>query len=483
MKKEYQHYREKFEDYLLGNLSPDEKKEMEEHLASCDECRREMEKEKRLLELFQTMERKSAPVILRERALDFARKQKEKESGWKARLGAILTLPRLKIITGAAALALLVFWSVQIIRAPRPLEKQPSRDSRDKRALATGIEAYRVRSDEYKTKRAASEITVINEDLKRESELSAAPAPEISQKGIMKEAPGEEARALQAKSSITAARRGSIRESSFKKEADKNSSEAALDLKMKDSLADHPDITERLKNYGAVKIYPLGGEIQSQHKRYGFTLSHDEFKRFEKETENSSIRIVSVKPILAGVSSMESKGTATSREESTQQIVRFYSDQQEGQAVLNAPSKHAESISPKSASAKPAKSGKDEKAAESKYTVQDASALPATTPFQTSTGLAATNGFYSESAPVQEQRINAPQQPPAQYTEVPEISIESSKPLDKEWDRVGLPLVKTQDFEDSSSPTQERTQRSPSSNRLTTDESLVYVEIEVEPEK
>lgn len=475
-------FREKFEDYLLGLLSPLEKKNLEAHLASCGDCQQEFEKEKKLLGLFQSMERKPAPEVLRQRVLDFAQKQKEK-GDWKGRLSAILTWPRLRMLTGAAALALLAFWCVQIVRAPRPLEKPPVKVSQDTRSMALRMEAPKEKSAELKSKASYLEIMDKNEDISQESPVLSSPAPEISKKAVFKEEMAEGFIPAPSRSPISLRGGKLVGEGRLDDKTDRDMDETALNFKRRTGVAGYLDITERLKAFGASQISHLE-KLDSEPNRYAFAISYGEFERFKKEIENTNIRIVNVKPFVVAGSVLEAKRGETLLLRQTQQVDSFYSQQPQPQFASRAAQPAAESIAPKSASQRPVMKGNKEMETEFRYIPKDAPTLPSVTASPSPSGSIVTNGIQAQAPQKQQESLSSLTQiQPSEYNELIKKDIGQRKSGDTAWHTDSVFRDKGQIMDVSSSPTIIQTQDGTLRNRLTNEESLVYVEIEVEPDK
>ena len=103
------HIKDSFDAYLSGGLSPSDKERIEEHLASCESCRRALENEKRIIALLGSMEPASAPEALRQNVMRRLREEPSATPSFFRRLAEVFTLPRLRILSGVAALAILVF--------------------------------------------------------------------------------------------------------------------------------------------------------------------------------------------------------------------------------------------------------------------------------------------------------------------------------------------------------------------------------------
>jgi hypothetical protein len=476
-------FRENFEDYLLGKISSLEKKNLEAHLTSCGDCRRELEGEKKILVLFQSMERKPAPEILRQRALDFAQRQKEAGAGWKVRLHAILTLQRLKVLTGAAALALLLFWCVQIIRAPRPLEKSPMKVSQDTHSLGLRTEAPMERSTDLKSKAIVPEITDRNEDISQASPAPASPAPEISKKGVFKEGPDEGVMPVQSKSSPSITDEKLVQERRVDEKNNWDMDTTALNLKKKIGKDGYLDITERLKAFSAVQISQLEKDKDSSPDRYAFAISYSEFERFKKETENTNIRIVSVKPLTVSDSLLKAKREVTSQIQQTQKVDSFYSQQPEPKSAARAAQPAEEGIARKSTSQKPVMKGKKEMEPEYQYILKDAPTLTSAAASQTPAGSISINGAQPQAPQKGREQAAFFDQPPVQT--VDNIQRDNLEYKAGDSAKLASPVSgeSGQIMDDFTSPTTIEAQEQMLRNRLTSDESLVYVEIQVEPDK
>jgi hypothetical protein len=483
MNTQCENFREKFEDYLMGFLSPEESKNLEAHLASCGDCRLEMEKEKRLLGLFQSMERKSAPGILRRNVLDFAQKQKTSTKGWKGFLSGILTLPRLKILTGAAAMVIIVFWCIQIIRAPRPLQKSSVSESRDKRSMELKEQAPDTDFAGLKSEETRLGVTDKDEDAMSNIPAPSSPASEIPSKGGLPQDTSEGLAAATLKSPKPPSGEMLSMENRRIAKTDLSMTEDSLDLKMKAGKAGGADITERLKEFGAMQISQPGMEKGAGSNRYAFAVSYREFERFKKETDNTNIRIINVKPLISRGFPREAKKAAPVETALYKLNDSAPSQQPQAQNPFSASQPVGEAVASKAARPSSSMPSRSEMESQPLHVQQDS-------PVQSLSGASPTppviivNGSVQTVMPQEQQKqveYIEPQPAPSQnffYQDV--IQRRTGETVDHERD---ISSKREQFVDYISSPTTVQAQEMGLRSRLTNEDNLVYVEIEVEPDQ
>jgi mycothiol system anti-sigma-R factor len=276
MKMDCQHFRDKFEAYLAGMLSRDEKSTMENHLETCPECRQALEREKSLLTLLRSIEHQPAPDVLRQRVMNRLRRESSAKPSIFESIGRFLTLSRVRILTGAAAAVLLIFIGVRIFSPPgRPRVSMP---------LYNTDESYKPSPDD-----ALSPSS---------TELSAS-LPAMGEKAVkaeefdepVKSIPHFEAKPLREKDLY-----GKNGLSLSPLATMEGIQEDKSDLKTETA-----SIEEQLETIGAEQIKKLE-EDESGAVQYAFLISQDRFEMFKKISSEKNIRIVKAELLKRDIS-------------------------------------------------------------------------------------------------------------------------------------------------------------------------------------
>ena len=110
--------REKIDLFLQGELTPEEAELVEKHASSCPECGEILRRERAIRAMFQSMEKSPAPEALRIGVMKQLRAEAGSGEGFRDKIGSLFTLPRLTILTGAAAALLMVFWGIRLLHPP-----------------------------------------------------------------------------------------------------------------------------------------------------------------------------------------------------------------------------------------------------------------------------------------------------------------------------------------------------------------------------
>lgn len=93
VKSDHEYYKKLLMGLVDGELSDEEKKELESHLSKCSECRRELQEFKKMKEVMKTMKYKEPPDELWERYWTGIYNRLERGFGWiLLSIGAIILL-------------------------------------------------------------------------------------------------------------------------------------------------------------------------------------------------------------------------------------------------------------------------------------------------------------------------------------------------------------------------------------------------------
>jgi len=258
MKEQCRHFKEQIEAYLAGDLPPEDKRILEEHVSSCEACRRELEAEQKILGLFQSLEKHPAPEALRTGVMEQIHKTAAPRKTLLQSLDRIFSLPRIRVLTGAVAALLLVFWGIRMFHPPDRTEK-PAPVDLDRREKFRGDYSYNREAKGLEERKAGSPAA---DTLRYE-------------KKDMGQASAE------------------LRDNKEKIMASPPASQAQYGI-MKNEKAGFaaPSVEERLKVIGAVQIKKLD---ESRGVQYAFFISQQDFDNMQNNTSLKNIRILKVR--------------------------------------------------------------------------------------------------------------------------------------------------------------------------------------------
>jgi len=261
MKEQCRHFKEQIEAYLLQDLPSGEKRILEEHLSSCEECRMDLEAEKKILGLFQSLEKHPAPETLRTRVMEHIQKSSAPRRTLVQSLDRIFSLPRIHVLTGAVAALLLMFWVIRLFHPPVRTEQPAPGDAAGREIIhedysynreAKGLEERKAGSPAAGTLRyEKKDMNLESAELRDKKEkIMASPPASLAQNGIME---NEKA----------------------------GFAEVAVE--------------ERLKGIGAVQIQKLKESDESRGAEYAFFISQQDFDNMQNNTSLKNIRILKVR--------------------------------------------------------------------------------------------------------------------------------------------------------------------------------------------
>ena len=236
MNKDCEHIQDFMDEYLAGELSPEQERKVIEHVDSCPYCAEAFRKEKQLRDMFSAMERKKPPPELEAAVMRRLEQEKAETKPEKRGSAWILTIPRIRIAMGAAAAVIIAAVGIHIMNspdrlAPRRTESTVNEFTYDPSngTMATG-NVYRV-SQGVEEKKAVPQA---------EMEMSA-------------------------------------------------STKVRLDREPEIS-----DIERIFEKFGASEILSISREEHAQSRKFSFLITASEYKKLKREIEqNSQFRIAS----------------------------------------------------------------------------------------------------------------------------------------------------------------------------------------------